>query len=148
MKRIICCVIATLLLCSCAAIAGDAHLPGKGEVISSDRLLELARADGKNDIVAKLSINLPEKLFVSDGCSGGCPDTWHGRSIYAPCFWHDVRYYLGGPMIDKLQADAQLMLDVAEITGDPDWAVAMFNGVWIGGNLPAPWQWGKVGVEK
>ena len=122
-------------------------LPAPGEILTAQQLLLLAREDGgQPDIVSRLEQELPAKRFVSDGCSGGCPNVWRGVSIYQACFWHDARYYLGGSLVDKLQADARLMLDVCALTGDPYWAVAMFNGVWLGGDLPASWRWGKVGV--
>ena len=136
-----------LLLCPACLAAGNNDLPGPGEIITADQLLQLAEQHGKNDISLKLRAALPEKMFVSDGCSGGCPQVWRGKSLYPACFWHDARYYLGGSRVEKLLADARLMVDVCRITDDPDWAVAMFNGVWLGGNLPASWQWGKVGVE-
>lgn len=133
--------------CGLVAIAAN-DLPGKGEIVTAGQLLQLAVDHGQQDIADKLRTAAPSRDFVSDGCSGGWPDVWHGVSIYGACFWHDVRYYLGGSTADKLWADAWLMLDVCESTGDPHLAVTMFNGVWLGGNIPASWQWGKVGVQR
>jgi hypothetical protein len=153
-----------LLLCSiscaaCPAAGADpasiappasiAVLPSPGETITAKQLLQLAVMDGTRPaLVAKLRKQLPDKLFVSDGCSGGCPQRWRGVNLYPYCFWHDGWYFAGGTRLEKLRADARLMMDVAESTEDPDWAVVMFNSVWLGGNLPASWQWGKVGIEK
>lgn len=145
MGKIINILLSILLLCSACTYAGD--LPGKGEIIDPSQLLQIAQDHGQTDIVERLKFKLPEKKMISDGCSGGCPDTWRGKSIYAACFWHDARYYLGGSQLYKLYADAILMMEVAKTTGDIEWAVTMFNAVHVGGNIPAPWQWGKVGVQ-
>jgi len=136
-----------LLLCQSCLAAGNNALPDRGEIITAAQLLQLAEEHGQHDIVEKLRDAAPARRFVSDGCSGGCPQVWRGKILYPACFWHDARYYLGGSRVEKLLADARLMVDVCLITKDPDWAAAMFNGVWLGGNLPASWQWGKVGVE-
>lgn len=145
MKNITTIAIAIMMLCSSCTYAGD--LPGKGVIIDSTQLLQLAKDHGQNDIVERLEFGMPTKRMVSDGCSGGCPDTWRGKSIYPACYWHDVRYYLGGSQLYKLYADSILMMEVAKITGDIDFSVTMFNAVHVGGNLPASWQWGEVGVE-
>lgn len=141
------CLLIALLL-SCApnyAITGD--LPPIGKIITASELLILAEAYGQIDIVNKLKFNLPTKRFYSDGCSGGCPQEFQGKSLYFACFWHDVRYYIGGSRSDKLRADAKLMLDILDITDNALWANAMFEGVRMGGDLPTSWKWGMVGVE-
>lgn len=125
--------------------AGDLNV---GHIYTASEVKSWAIAYGEQDIVDALNQKTPTLRFVSDGCSGPSPQKWHGKSLLPACIPHDVRYWIGGSQVDKLKADAKLMIDVADITGDPAWAVVMFNSVHAGGNMPGvSWQWGKVGIE-
>lgn len=120
-------------------------LPAMGEVVDYDRLINIARSHGKQDILDYLvKHGRPEKQFSSDGCSMW-PDSWLGHNIYSACFWHDVRYWCGVPGDDvaRLYADAELARDVATLAG-ADLARAMFVGVGFGGteDLSTPFRWG------
>lgn len=134
----------SFLLCSCAW-AGD--LPKPGEVLTPAETLELCQREGWDLNIELIQKAAPiHKRFVSDGCSGGSPQTWRGVSLYRHCLKHDIAYYAGGSEFDKLRSDAELMLDVAQDTGDIPWAVGMFNAVQLGGHM-GPWAWGKVGDD-
>lgn len=141
-------MLALLLCCSCAAIADD--LPRPGEVLTREQVVAMADRQGWVELAERIRVSPPPaRYFCSDGCSGGSPQVWRGVSLYRYCLEHDAEYWLGGSPLDRLRADARLMLLVAEATGDVDWAVMMFNGVRHGGDLPgAPWRWGKVGVRR
>lgn len=134
-----------LLLTSCTSYAGE--LPKPGELFTYDRALEISTAQGWTVDVQLLKQAGPfSKYCVSDGCSGGSPQTWRGVSLYPYCLEHDIAYCAGGSQYDKLLADSVLMLRVARGTGDIEWAVTMFNLVHLGGNLPTSFGWGQVGV--
>ncbi len=120
------------------------ELPEKGQPVTLEDIIALCEAYGKDDILDVLRSDPPQDVFVSDGCSLW-PDSWFGADLFPACFWHDVRYWCGLPGDDlaRLKADAELMLSVAEVAG-VDLAVAMFNGVRVGGSehLPTPFKWG------
>lgn len=120
------------------------RLPGKKVVVSNAKLLVLARAHGKDDIVEMLMKNPPKKSFSSDGCSCWM-DEWLGADMYPACFWHDVRYWGGipGDELSRLKADAALLVDVAEIAG-VRMAETMYAGVRLGGteHVKASFSWG------
>ena len=48
--------------------------------------------------------------------------------MYDACFFHDLRYWVGGSDDDRLIADAELMIDVARL-GLAEMAQTMFIGV-------------------
>lgn len=121
-------------------------LPKKGQEITINELYKLAVYYEKLDIVkAIVNGDFPKSPTSSDGCSG-FPDKWKKFNIYPACFWHDKRYCMGRKGDDRarLDADIELMKDVASITGDTNLARAMFFGVSGGGSekLPLPWKWG------
>lgn len=83
--------------------------------------------------------------FTSDGCS-----LFPDRSLIDAkdwcdcCFEHDIAYWQGGTVAQRLAADERLRKCVLAKTGDPLLADAMFNGVRFGGS---PWfynwyRWG------
>ena len=122
-------------------------LPEIGENVPIHDLLLLAEAHGKYDIIHMLSsrryLISAIKPFVSDGCT--CwPDTWKKKDIYPACFWHDVRYWLGGTSVDRLFADGNLMLDILDITKEVGIARMMFTGVRVAGGpfFQREFQWG------
>lgn len=59
---------------------------------------------------------------------------------------HDLKYWAGfpGEDVERLIADAELMIEVAKITGSIEFAETMFTGVRIGGAqwLRASFSWG------
>ncbi len=77
--------------------------------------------------------------------------------MYKACFFHDLRYWLGGTNDERLIADAKLIIDVVKlgIIKDRDLtetAQLMFAGVRVGGGrawrkLRSTYSWG-FGDEK
>jgi hypothetical protein len=67
-------------------------------------------------------------------------------SLYAACFLHDLKYWSGypGEEVERLVADAELMMDVARLLGGVRMAEIMFNGVRLGGRegFRASFSWG------
>ena len=121
-------------------------IPAYKEPISQPALLLLARYHKKWDIVEKLSKIPVEAIFASDGCSMW-PDEFKGLSIYEDCFWHDVRYWLGGTEVERVIADCFLTVDVAR-KQLPQIARKMFIGVSTGGAdtiFNFEWEWGYGG---
>lgn len=96
-------------------------------------------------LAARIAKDPPAKPFVSDGCTGWINE-WQGVSIYAACFLHDLKYWAGypGEEVERLVADAELMVDVARLLGGTRMAEVMFNGVRIGGRegFRASFSWG------
>lgn len=84
--------------------------------------------------------------FVTDGCSN-FPD---GVPYFKPALWreccviHDIAYWQGGTSEQREEADSQLRECVAEKSGEPALAQAMYLGVRAGGydRLPTTWHWG------
>jgi hypothetical protein len=120
-------------------------LPGKGEEVSLDRIREICRHYGLKDLWAKIEKNPPATPFKSDGCSMWF-DSWNGVSLYPACFLHDLKYWAGypGEEVDRLVADAELMIDVARLLGATKMAETMFHGVRIGGHelFKRSFSWG------
>lgn len=87
----------------------------------------------------------PAKPFVSDGCTGWVNE-WQGVSIYPACFLHDLKYWAGysGEEVERLAADAELLVDVARLLGGVRMAEVMFHGVRLGGHegFRASFSWG------
>ena len=147
-QRLMVLFVAIFLLTGCIqAVAQDGFLT-PGVVYQPEQVMNWLVQNGKYpDLVRRLQNRVPERLFVSDGCSGPCPQEWKEKSLLMACGPHDIGYWLAGSQLDKLHDDARLMLDVADITGDVSWAVIMFNSVHAWGNTPGmPWSWGRVGV--
>jgi len=97
--------------------------------------------------IKRENYQLPEvnSKFISDGCTMW-PDSTNGISIYEACFLHDLKYWCGYPGEDiaRLQADAELMMDVARIRNSIKMAELMFHGVRRGGteHLKLAFSWG------
>ena len=72
--------------------------------------------------------------FCSDGCSLRF-DKWDRFDLYPACFKHDLKYLAGYPSeeVERLVADAELMIEVAPIMGSTQMAELMFAGVRVGG---------------
>jgi hypothetical protein len=93
--------------------------------------------------------NPPALVFSSDGCTMW-PDKTNGKDIYPACFLHDLKYWAGYPNedVERLAADAELMIDVARIRQSTKMAETMFHGVRVGGTstlkLGFSWGFGRV----
>jgi hypothetical protein len=110
-------------------------LPQKGEVVPLPRIKEICEHFGLHELWAKIAQDPPPQPFQSDGCSLWF-DTWEGEDLYPACFLHDLKYWAGypGEDVDRLIADAELMMDVARLLQDTVMAEVMFRGVRVGGH--------------
>ena len=121
------------------------QLPKVNSEVSMETIKEICDVYDLPDIWEKIKQNPPKKPFVSDGCTMW-PDITNGISIYEACFLHDLKYWCGYPGEDiaRLQADAELMLDVARIRDSIKMAELMFHGVRRGGteHLKLAFSWG------
>jgi hypothetical protein len=111
------------------------QLPQKGEIVSLPRIKEICQHYGLHELWAKIENDPPPRPFKSDGCSLWF-DTWQGVSLYPACFLHDLKYWAGypGDELERLVADAELMIDVARLLGSTSMAETMFHGVRVGGH--------------
>ncbi len=120
-------------------------LPEKGEEVPQPRIQEICEHFDLHELWAKIAKDPPPRPFSSDGCSLWV-DTWHGVSLYPACFLHDLKYWAGRPGedVDRLIADAELMIDVARLLKDTVMAEIMFRGVRLGGHeiFKSPFSWG------
>ena len=66
--------------------------------------------------------------------------------LYPACFLHDLKYWAGypGEDVERLVADAELMIQVARLLNDTSMAETMFFGVRIGGHerFKQTFSWG------
>lgn len=129
-----------------AADAGnDEPLPAPGEEVSLDRVKALCERFALHDLWRKIERDPPVRPFKSDGCTGWF-DEWKGVSLYPAGLVHDLKYWAGypGEEVERLVADAELMIDVARLLGSTEMAETMFHGVRIGGTekLNAAFSWG------
>lgn len=132
-------------------IKGDflMELPQKGETVSLDRIKEICEHFNLTELWSKIESNPPPKPFKSDGCSMWL-DSWFGVSLYQACFLHDLKYWAGYPdkdgdeEVERLIADAELMIHVAKLLKDTKMAETMFHGVRVGGHkiFKQPFSWG------
>lgn len=94
---------------------------------------------------ARIERDPPPKPFKSDGCTGWVNE-WKGISLYSAGFLHDLKYWAGypGEDVERLVADAELMIDVARLLNSTAMAETMFHGVRVGGTeyLRAEFSWG------
>jgi hypothetical protein len=120
-------------------------LPGINEVVPLEKLREICLRHGLPALWAKIERDPPKKPFASDGCTGWFNE-WRGKSLYPACFLHDLKYWCGypGESVERLVADAELMIDVARALGSTEMAEVMFRGVRIGGHegFRASFSWG------
>lgn len=120
-------------------------LPAKGEKVPLSRIEEICGFYGLNDLWAKIERDPPAKPFKSDGCSMFF-DSWKGVSLYPACFLHDLKYWAGypGEDVERLVADAELMIHVARLLGETKLAETMFFGVRVGGHevFKQSFSWG------
>ena len=83
--------------------------------------------------------------FSSDGCSLFPDGTFKERNKWCGCCQeHDIAYWQGGTVGQRLQADEALRACVVERTGDENLAEAMYLGVRGGGHpvFPTWYRWG------
>lgn len=120
-------------------------LPALGEEVALSRLKEICDYYGLKDLWRKIERDPPVRPFKSDGCTGWFDD-WKGVSLYPAGFLHDLKYWAGypGEDVERLAADAELMLEVARLLGSTEMAETMFHGVRVGGSekLKTPFAWG------
>lgn len=73
-------------------------------------------------------------------------NSWKGTSIYPACFLHDIKYWAGysNEDVDRLIADAELLIDVATILKSTGMAETMYSGVRLGGSdfFKTSFRWG------
>lgn len=120
-------------------------LPDINEEIPLSRIKEICDHFGLKDLWLKIEKDPPSLPFKSDGCTHW-PDVTNGINIYQACFLHDLKYWAGYPNehVERLIADAELMIDVARIRESTKMAETMFHGVRVGGTdkLKLPFSWG------
>jgi diadenosine tetraphosphate (Ap4A) HIT family hydrolase len=120
-------------------------LPPIDTEVSLERIKEICAHYGLHDLWRKIEKDPPVRPFKSDGCTGWFDD-WQGVSLYPAGFLHDLKYWAGYPGEDvaRLQADAELMTDVAKLLNSTKMAETMFHGVRVGGaeQLKTPFSWG------
>ena len=120
-------------------------LPAIGETVPLARLRELCASYGLQTLWTKIERDPPALPFASDGCTGWFNE-WKGISLYPACFLHDLKYWAGypGEEVDRLVADAELMIDVARLLGGTRMAETMFHGVRLGGReeFKQAFSWG------
>lgn len=121
------------------------ELPAKNKNVSINQIKNIAKTYGSFALAQKIEDDPPEKPFQSDGCSLWF-GSWKGVSLYPACFIHDLKYWAGFPdeEIDRLIADAELMVDIACLTGSTVMAETMFQGTRLGGDeiYQRPFSWG------
>ncbi len=125
------------------------RLPAVHEEVPLSKIREICEHYGLHELWKKIEKDPPTLSFVSDGCTMW-PDVTNGKDIYPACFLHDLKYWAGypGEDVERLVADAELMIDVAHIRNSTKMAETMFHGVRLGGtdkfNLAFSWGFGRV----
>lgn len=121
------------------------ELPSHDEIVPLPRIRAICEHYGLRALWRKIERDPPARPFASDGCTGWVDD-WNGTSIYPACFLHDLKYWAGypGEDVERLVADAELMIDVAHLLGTITMAETMFHGVRVGGHeaFRQPFSWG------
>ena len=124
-------------------------LPAINEEVSLAKIKEICEFYGLKKLWKKIENDPPSLIFSSDGCTMW-PDKSDGKDIYPACFLHDLKYWAGYPNedVERLAADAELMIDVARIRQSTKMAETMFHGVRLGGTgklkLAFSWGFGRV----
>jgi len=121
------------------------NLPPKNHIVPLPKIKAICEHYGLHDLWVKIERDPPTEPFQSDGCTMWV-DEWRGISIYPACFLHDLKYWAGypGEDVDRLVADAELMIDVARLLGTAGMAEVMFHAVRVGGHekLNQDFSWG------
>lgn len=125
--------------------ADEFQLPAVNEDVSLKKIKAICEHYGLPDLWKKIEKDPPSMVFSSDGCTLW-PNISNGKNIYSACFLHDLKYWAGYPNedVERLVADAELMIDVARIRNSTKIAETMFHGVRVGGTdkLKMPFSWG------
>ena len=103
----------------------------------SQSAMQLERSAGQT-CQQSVSIPLPVKTFVTDGCSMWPDGTWAEC-----CVNHDIPYWCGGSSQQRRDADRTLKMCVSN--RHSNWMGAlMYWGVRVGGHpwIPFHWRWG------
>ena len=120
-------------------------LPVIGEEVPLPRIKEICTHYHLETLWRKIERDPPPRPFKSDGCTGWVNE-WKGISIYPAGFLHDLKYWAGypGEDVERLVADAELMIDVARLLNSTAMAETMFHGVRVGGaeQLKVSFSWG------
>jgi hypothetical protein len=120
-------------------------LPEQDEIVPLPRIKEICLHYSLQTLWRKIEGDPPSQPFKSDGLTGWF-DQWEGVDLYPAGFLHDLKYWAGYPGEDvaRLQADAELMMDVAHLLNSTEMAETIFHGVRLGGTekLKAPFSWG------
>ncbi len=120
-------------------------LPAIDEEVPLKKIKEICAFYNLPKLWKKIEKDPPSSTFSSDGCTLW-PDESNGISIYSACFLHDLKYWAGypGEDVERLVADAELMLDVARLRKSTKIAETMFHGVRVGGTggLKMAFSWG------
>jgi hypothetical protein len=111
------------------------ELPAIDEVVPPETIKEICDFYGLDGLWQKIERDPPSKPFKSDGVTGWF-DSWRGVSLYPAGFLHDLKYWAGypGEDVERLIADAVLIIDVARLLGSTEMAETMFHGVRVGGS--------------
>ena len=121
------------------------ELPGINEVVPLEKIREVCEHYGLAALWEKIERDPPGRPFRSDGCTGWFNE-WNGVSLYPACFLHDLKYWAGRPdeEVERLVADAELMIDVARLLHSTQMAETMFHGVRVGGHpgFRCSFSWG------
>ena len=124
---------------------GKFELPAAGEEVPLEQIKLICEHFGLHTLWAKIERDPPPRPFVSDGCTRWV-DEVNGVDIYPACFRHDLKYWAGfaGERVPRLKADAEFMVEVAELLGETAMAETMFAGVRLfgGEKLEATFSWG------
>lgn len=136
---------------SCGRVADRHHarLPARNEKADLAQIREICQEYGLEKLWHKIESDPPGMPFASDGCSLWF-DEHKGVSLYPACFLHDLKYWAGYPDedVERLVADAQLMIDVACLLNGTTMAESMFYGTRVGGHemydQSFSWGFGRV----
>lgn len=102
-------------------------LPAMGEVVDLPTIQKICAHYGLHVLWRKIERDPPPLPFKSDGCTGWVNE-WKGVSLYPAGFLHDLKYWAGypGEDVERLIADAELMIDVARCSIPPRWPKRCF----------------------
>ncbi len=121
------------------------QLPTAGQEVPMEQIKIICEHFGLETLWEKIERDPPPHPFVSDGCTRWV-DEVDGVDIYPACFRHDLKYWAGyaGEKVPRLKADAEFMVEVAELLGETAMAETMFAGVRLfgGEKLEATFSWG------
>lgn len=125
-----------------------------GVEISFSELKEICEYFGLYNLWIKIERDPPSIPFKSDGCTKWF-DSWNGKDLTPACWKHDLKYWAGysGESVERLIADAELMIEIATILNGTHFAEIMFRGVRFGGssswgNSRFTWGFGRETKDK